>query len=156
MTEEEDYHRFLFSDLLRCFAETDLNDNKRHADDVWVTSRREVVSMTREDSIGDTTGSSTASDESSSLLSGAGANVVETRKQSETVRNIVKYLQVITTVVYLRDRRCIGSQCGLRILSLVKKCWEINNMKGAGTSWLRLSDDSIRMNKIKINKYVVN
>lgn len=156
MTEEEDYHRFLFSDLLRCFAETDLNDNKRHADDVWVTSRREVVSMTREDSIGDTTGSSTASDESSSLLSGAGANVVETRKQSETVRNIVKYLQVITTVVYLRDRRCIGSQCGLRILSLVKKCGEINNMKGAGTSWLRLSDDSIRMNKIKINKYVVN
>lgn len=156
MTEEEDYHRFLFSDLLRCFAETDLNDNKRHADDVWVTSRREVVSMTREDSIGDTTGSSTASDESSSLLSGAGANVVETRKQSETVRNIVKYLQVITTVVYLCDRRCIGSQCGLRILSLVKKCGEINNMKGAGTSWLRLSDDSIRMNKIKINKYVVN
>lgn len=156
MTEEEDYHRFLFSDLLRCFAETDLNDNKRHADDVWVTSRREVVSMTREDSIGDTTGSSTASDESSSLLSGAGANVVETRNQSETVRNIVKYLQVITTVVYLRDRRCIGSQCGLRILSLVKKCGEINNMKGAGTSWLRLSDDSIRMNKIKINKYVVN
>lgn len=156
MTEEEDYHRFLFSDLLRCFAETDLNDNKRHADDVWVTLRREVVSMTREDSIGDTTGSSTASDESSSLLSGAGANVVETRKQSETVRNIVKYLQVITTVVYLRDRRCIGSQCGLRILSLVKKCGEINNMKGAGTSWLRLSDDSIRMNKIKLNKYVVN
>jgi len=156
MTEEEDYHRFLFSDLLRCFAETDLNDNKRHADDVWVTSRREVVSMTREDSIGDTTGSSTASDESSSLLSGAGANVVETRKQSETVRNIVKYLQVITTVVYLRDRRCIGSQCGLRILSLVKKRGEINNMKGASTSWLRLSDDSIRMNKIKINKYVVN
>lgn len=96
MTEEEDYHRFLFCDLLRCFAETDLSDNKSQADDFWSTSRREVISVTREDSIAESTGS-TASDESS-LLSSARPNVVETRKQTETVRNIVKYLQVIRTI----------------------------------------------------------
>lgn len=109
MTEEEDYHRFLFSDLLRCFAETDLSDNKSSAEDFWITSRREVISTMREDSIAETIGS-TSSDESS-LLSSAGTNVAETRKQSETVRNIVKYLQV-TRILTFQIVLCI-IQCGI-------------------------------------------
>lgn len=118
MTEEEDYHRFLFSDLLRCFAETDLSDNKSPAEDSWITSRREVISTMREDSIAETIGS-TSSDESS-LLSSAGTNVAETRKQSETVRNIVKYLQVIIRTMCLRFRLGCISQCGILILFLVE------------------------------------
>lgn len=85
---EEDYHRFFFSDLLRCFVET---NGRVPTADLWITSRKEVLSAMREEALAET---SALVNDASILSAGGRIGAGDARKQSETIRNVVKYLQV--------------------------------------------------------------
>lgn len=96
-TEDDDFGKGFFSDVLMRIAETcKAREEETFRDEVYITSR-DLFHGTREDV---STESGIAVSDESSLLVEARPSPVDVGKQKEIVATLIRFLQVVRTIKY--------------------------------------------------------